>query len=344
MRQFHIFIHKEMSRMKHLVLLLVILAATSCGTHKNKLRVDVSDINVPDIKMHRYDQDLFRVRLTNLSQDLKSIRNEYPFFLGTNLDDPGNLASMKDYLEDPRNTEFQKDVALKFKDLSSLEKELTDGFRHIRYYFPQIRIPRVYTYISGGDYDNPIRLADSVLLIALDCYLGKDYKPYLTDGVPLYKAARMIPEQIVPDCMRTMAAEVFRQDPANLTLLEQMTEAGKSLYLLQAFIPDLPGDLLMKYSADQYEWAVKNESHVWAAIIDNRMLYSTEGKSLRMFMADGPYTPEFSKESPSRLGEWIGFQIVRSYMNENDVSLKKLLEQKDAQQLLQLSGYKPERE
>ncbi|HSN49735.1 MAG TPA: hypothetical protein VLR52_00790, partial [Bacteroidales bacterium] len=266
-------------------------------------------------------------------------------FLKANLDDPSNLSSMKDYLDDPRNIEFQQAVATQFKDLSGLEKELTDAFRHVKYYFPKIRIPRVYTYISGGDYDYPIRLADSVLLIAIDCYLGKDYKPYATDGIPLYKAERMIPGQIVPDCMRVMVQTVCQQDPANLTVLEVMTEAGKRIYLLEAFMPGLSGDLLMKYSKPQYEWAMKNESHIWAAIIDNRMLYSTEGRNLRMFMADGPFSSEFSKESAPRLGEWIGLQIIRSYMQENqDITMQQMIGEKDAQRILKMSAYKPGKE
>ncbi len=332
--------------MKHLKYLsLVVVVLCSCGLHKNRLTIDVSDIPVPEMKIHRYDLDLFKVKTIDLGPGLKAIQKDYPFFLGTNLDDPSNLSSMKDYLEDPRNIDFQQAVAKQYTDLSGIEKDLTMAFRHIKYYFPQIRIPRVYTYISGGDYENPVRLADSVLLIAIDCYLGKDYKPYAKDGIPLYKAERMVADQIVPDCMRVMVQTVCPQDPANLTLLELMTEAGKRLYLLEAFLPDVSGGLLMKYSKPQFDWVTKNESHIWAAMIENRMLYSTEGRTLRMFMADGPFSTEFSRESAPRLGEWIGLEIVRSYMQENrDISLVQMIGEKDAQRILKLSGYKPDKD
>jgi hypothetical protein len=63
-----------------------------------------------------------------------------------------------------------------------------------------------------------------------------------------------------------------------------------------------------------------------------------------MFLSDGPYTMEFSKDSPSRLGEWIGLQIIRSYMQKNpDVTLQMMLQETDAQKILTLSGYKPEK-
>lgn len=322
----------------------LLLISSGCSRNDDRTDADISEINIAAVKIHRYDADLFRIDISDLSSSLKQIKNEYPFFLATNLDDPANIASMKEYLENPRNREFSEAVKAKYSDISGIERDLTEAFRHVKFYYPDFRIPRVYTYISGGDYDNPVSLNDSVILIALDDYLGKDYKPYLSDGIPVYKTERMIPEQIVPDCMRAVASVLFPENPDNMTLLEQMTEAGKREFLLKSFIPDIPGDIMMRYPKEQFEWAKENESHVWAAIIENKMLYSTEGRTLRTFLADGPFTPEFSKASPPRLGEWIGYGIVRSYMIENsDIQLPELLGEKDAQKILQHSGYKPEK-
>jgi len=53
---------------------------------------------------------------------------------------------------------------------------------------------------------------------------------------------------------------------------------------------------------------------------------------------------EFSKDSPPRLGEWIGLQIIRSYMQKNpEVTLAMMMQETDAQNILTLSGYKPEK-
>jgi uncharacterized protein YjaZ len=87
---------------------------------------------------------------------------------------------------------------------------------------------------------------------------------------------------------------------------------------------------------------MKNEGHVWAAIIENRMLYSNDGRVVRVFTTDGPFTSEFSKESPPLLGSWIGWQIVRKYMERNtEVSLSQLLQETDSQKILSMSKYKP---
>jgi hypothetical protein len=60
-----------------------------------------------------------------------------------------------------------------------------------------------------------------------------------------------------------------------------------------------------------------------------------------MFFGDGPFTQTYSNDAPSRLGEFYGLNIVRSYFSDHDISLQDLMEQSDLQGLFQESGYKP---
>lgn len=324
------------------VILLVVLL-TSCTQQGDKrTHIDVSKIVLPEVKIHRYDVDLFKVSPADLANGLTSIKNEYNLFLGTNLSDPVKLEEMRSYLTNERNLDFYRACESKYRDLSGLEKEMTTAFRHFRYYYPDGQIPVVFSYISGGDYDNPVQVTDSAMIIALDTYLGRDFKPYQADGVPLYRILRMTPDNILTDCMKALADRVYQSNLQNSNLLGQMIEAGKKLYFTDAMIPDTPGNLKIGYTPAQFEWISKNESHIWAAIIENRMLYSTDNHLIRVFMSDGPYTQEFSKDSPPRLGEWIGWQIVKAYMNENpDITLNQLLQDNDPQAILTRSGYKP---
>ena len=304
----------------------------------------MSKITQTEIRIHRYDLDLFRVRPGRLQQDLEALKPSYRFFLDTDLGDAGKLGEMRAYLGNPRTIAFQAAVAGSYADIHLLEYDLTEAFRHFLYYYPGSKIPRVYAYISGGDYDFPIQFADTVLLIGLDNYLGKDFKPYASDGLPNYRILRMNPENILPDCMKVLSNITEPGQLPGNTMLEQMVEAGKRLFFIDAMIPASGDRYKIGYTQSQYDWIIKNEKHVWAAIIENRMLYATDGKLIRAFMADGPFTAEFSKEAPPRLGEWLGWQIVRKYMeNQPEVSLQQLMKEKDAQKILTTSGYKPEK-
>ena len=48
-----------------------------------------------------------------------------------------------------------------------------------------------------------------------------------------------------------------------------------------------------------------------------------------------------SKESPGRLGYWVGFQIVNQYMNNKSVSLQELMKNTNSQEILLKSKYNP---
>ena len=330
--------------------LLILLSITlfpffySCNWHKDRLKVDLSQLKIPQISINRYDEDLFKIPVSDLKKGLFSIQPKYLFFLGTDLNDTLKLAEIKTYLENPRTNDFHQAVHEKFLTLTSEEERLSDAFRHINYYYPSARLPHLYGYISGGDYENPVRLVDSIMIIALDCYLGSNFKPYLSDGVSQYKIHRMTPEYIVPDCIATMVNEICPVNSSAVTLLDQMVDAGKRLYLADAFQPSAPDSLKIGYSTGQYDWITKNESHVWAAIIDNSMLYTSMSEYARVFFSDGPFTASFGKESPPRLGEWIGWRIVKAYMDNNTkVTLQNLVMERDSQKILTLSGYKPEK-
>lgn len=327
-----------------LLALLLILVIAGCGTGHTRLDVDVSSVPLPDTKIHRYDLDLFKVDAGNLRPELERLKPDYRFFLETDLSDTAKLSDMRGYLLCPRNIEFHEAVVRQFSDVSSIEKDLNGAFRHFLHYFPQFRVPRVYAYISGGDYNYPVQLADSVMLIGLDNYLGKEFKPYAADGLPAYRTDRMVSGAVVPDCVRSLVNASFPEDMPGNNLLEQMINAGKRVYFTEAMIPATSDHLIIGYTPKQQEWIKSNEYNLWAAVIENRLLFTTDGKIIRSMMADGPFTAEFSKESPPRLGEWLGWQIVRRYMDKNPgTTLQELSAEKDFQKILSGSAYKPEK-
>jgi hypothetical protein len=331
-------------RLLSLLPVLGLILFTGCGSDKQRLDIDVSEVNLPEVIIHRYDVDLFKINSGQIQQRLESLKPAYRFFLDTDLTDPAKIANMTAYLDSPRNRGFYAAVDSVYPQITGLEKDLTLALKHYLYYYPGFQVPRIYSYISGGDYDYPVQFADTVMLIGLDNYLGTGFKPYVSDGLPAYRISRMTPAHVIPDCMKVLGKITYPEQFPGNTLLEQMVEAGKRMLFLDAMIPATEDRLKIGYSKEQYDWIVKHEAHVWAAIIENRMLYTTDGKLIRSFMADGPFTAEFSKDAPARLGEWLGWQIVRKYMQNNtDVSFLEVMLEKDAQKVLSRSGYKPEK-
>jgi len=323
---------------------IFLLSSCSCN-HKKEDKLDTPKIEKKvHIKINRYDKDLFSINKKDIQNELKRLKPKYSFFLDGDLNDKENLTQLTNYLNDPQMIKNYQEVQKKYADLASLEKEISDELSCFAYYFPDKRIPQVYTYICGMDFENPVIYADSVLLIALDMYLGRDYSLYTSYQLPNFIRYGMSKEYIARDCGDAIAKYYAYQDMKDATCLDQMLYDGKMLLFIDALLPEVSDTIKMKYSKKQVDWCNTNEAKMWAFFIDNKLLYSKDYGAYMKFFNDAPFTNAFGKDSPPRTGTWIGWQILRDYMRNNgQVNLKKMIEIKDAQRILQISKYKPKK-
>jgi gliding motility-associated lipoprotein GldB len=319
--------------------LLVLLVA---GCNENSSRPDVSGIDINPVKISRYERALFGINFADLPAGLDAIHQEYRFFLGDQYRDTLNLIRLNNFLRDPIIIGVYQQSEKVFPDLLPLENQLAQAFRYWKYYFPEAKQPKVYSFISGFYYESPIELYDSVLIISLDLFLGPDYEPYRAIGLPQYMIRRMGPEFLAPDCMKQIAISMLPESTSDRTLLDQMILHGKILYFLDQVLPEAPDSLKSGFTASEEKWSRENERMLWSLMIDNDLLYSTDPVMINKYIQDGPFTSGLPEESPAMLGRWLGWQIVRSYMKKNSgTTLKELFAMTDSQQILSDSRYKP---
>ena len=133
--------------------------------------------------------------------------------------------------------------------------------------------------------------------------------------------------------------------PKDKTLLAEMIYAGKELYLKDLILPKYTDSDKIGYTPEQIKWSEENEGYMWRYFLEDQLLYSTDSKLSNRFINPAPFSKfylEIDNESPGRVGAWIGWQIVRSYMKNNEVSLDQLL-QMDATEIFNQSKYKPKK-
>ncbi|MHC1706028.1 MAG: hypothetical protein AB9842_00765 [Bacteroidales bacterium] len=302
-----------------------------------------SDILPLKVKVHRYEKDLFTLDPSRLRSEVIRLMPAYPLFLGETPPDTASLMRLMDYLQDTLIQAIYKETDKKYPDLDTLESELGRAFANYGKAFPGFRPPVVYTYISGIDYENPVRLTDTSLIIALDMYLGPESRFYAQAGIPQFRTLQFTPAHIVPDVIKTMIFNQIPRDNNDKNLLEWMIFYGKMMLALDQIMPETPDYLKIAYLPEQLQWCRENEEKIWSFFIANKLLFTTDSKQIMNFIPDAPFTKGFSKESPGRLGWWVGWQIVRKFAEENqDISLPQLL-QITGQEILNKSGYKPER-
>lgn len=321
---------------------VIIIGLLSCQGGSGSRKADVSDVKIENIKISRYEQALFGIDKTNLKQELEKLQPSFPVFLDGDLSDSVNLKRIYDYLSDTMLVSVYRDCQAKYPGLTAFESEFTEALRHLKYYYPKETLPDVYTYVSGFDFEYPVQYFDGHLLVALDMYLGADYPRYRKLGLANYILRRFSSDYLIRDCMMAIAQSQTDNRKVGSALIDKMIVEGKKLWFVSAMMPDLPETILLDYTPAQLEWATRGESVVWAFLIENEMLYSTEMQHAQKLISDGPFTSYFGAESPSRLGVFIGYKIVSSFMNKKpDISLNQLMHNYNAQELLNSSGYKP---
>lgn len=318
-------------------ILIPIIFLISCKNN-NKLNIDVSAIKA-EVKIDRYEQDLFKLNMTKLAEGLKTLAAKYPIFVKDSLR-PEEINQLLSFTTDPNARQVYDDVTKKYPELGFLEVELSDAFKHIKFYFNKFEVPKVYTFITNVDYNNRVIYWNNNLGISLDLYLGQSY--YAKYGFPNYQSYLFRKESITTDCIGQVIETQFPFRGHKKDLMSYMIYHGKLLYLMDAIFPKLDDSLKIGFTGSQMKWCANNERHIWQYFIDKKLLYSTDDKSIRQFINDGPFTAPFTKESPARTGQWIGLQIVRAYMNENpEVTVQQLMNEEDVLKILTRSKFKP---
>ncbi|MBO4402505.1 MAG: hypothetical protein J5792_02305 [Bacteroidales bacterium] len=292
------------------------------------------------VRICRYEQALFNLPSDSLEEGLKKMRKDYDFFIGDN----PSVTDLKAYLNDPVIKNLYKDVQQKYADISDLEKGFQQAFARLQYHFPNFKAPRIYTIVSGMDFESPIIYVDTVLIIALDMYLGADYHYYKQMGeyLPNFVRRHLSKEYILSDCMKALSYQVIHSNNASANLLDDMILEGKRWMFSEIALPDAPDSLICLYTADQLRWAEINEYDVWSFLIQKNYLYGNDNLVARKLIGETPYTAYFGNSSPGNLGSWLGWQICRSWIAHNpQTPVTALFEEKVPQKILKESQYKP---
>ncbi len=320
----------------------------SCGNNeKTHEIIPVEGVQL-SLEVKRFEQDLFaRKEITAGTMD--SLRREYPDFfqafieniihIGA-IDEPVTGLYLQKFISDPNIDELYAFTEKKWNDFDRYAGELQNAFRQYHVLFPEKRIPRIITFISGFNYG--IVVDSSYLALGLDMFLGSDVKYYPLLAIPKYKMQQMNKENLVPAALNGWLTTEFELTDPSADLLTKMVHQGKILYTLKSLLPDTPDSLIFAFTQKKLDWCIENETQLWYYLVDNELLYSKEEKQSLRFLGDAPFVSGLPKESPGRAGQWLGYKIVQKYMNKYpETTIPQLFAIQDGKQILIKSKYKP---
>jgi len=331
---------------------LISLLLGACGRSK---KVDVSNIAV-DVKIERFDKEFDLMQTKPMAQQADYLKKKYGAFYhdfigmllqdgDINTNDTAYFKLLRRVFADKDYKPLKHDVDSVYPEMDKEQAELTDAFRHIKYYFPQKKMLRVIAYFSG--FETQIPVGDNYVGIGLDLFLGADsrFYPALTAAYPHYLSRNFNAQNICPRVVEGIAREdMFPENDSSKTLLSKMIYNGKIMYFMDMILPDIADTIKIGYTGEQLKWCRQFQSKIWAYFLEENLLYESDYPKIQKYLDPSPFTPGLGEknESAPKLGIWTGWQIVREYMSKHpEVTLPQLMNDNDAQKILNESKYRP---
>jgi hypothetical protein len=339
----------RLSYFNAIIIALLMTGMLSCK--RNPYRVNVSSIKA-GVEIKRLEKDLFGTDPDKIPSAVPELKKRYGSFLQIfsfvintgDVNDPMFGDLLVRFCTDKLNNEVYADVMQLYPDVEKIKKDLEDAFRHYLWYFPDKKVPAVFTCTTG--FNNSIITGDSILGIGLERYLGKNCEYYPKLEIYNYIAARMNSWNIVPDCIYAWGSTEWDFGSIKYStdnVLSEMIHEGKLKYFEKCLIPEISDTLLFGFTADQMKFCLNNESQMWQYLIEHDLLFSSDQMIIRKLTGEAPFTSYFTNESPGKAAIWMGFRIAESYMTKNkDADLEGLMKNTDFQGILRGARYNPQ--
>lgn len=335
--------------MKYKLLILICIVTTAISCNKNPYIKDVESIKV-DFTIQPFYKDILKSSEKYSKQQQAQLHAKYGSFyesfntrifkLGV-LTDTGYQKRLYDLLHEDWILELYKTTNKTFADTTIMYEKLHNAFQYYKYYFPKKQIPNMCSFIGGVQYS--IVIDSGMVAIGLDKYLGSDYPMYADMQISTFIKRNMYAEKIPTDVMRAITESEFPNALTEEYLLSKMIQQGRYMYFVKCMFPEESDSIIWGYTGKQLEFCKKSESEFWKYFVSTEnMLFSGDYMLIKRFVDDGPFTPVFTKDSPGKIGQWIGFKIVESFMKNNpNVSLEDLFSIQSSQEIMRRAKYNP---
>ena len=301
-------------------------------SNKKKINLEIEKIPLK-IKFDRFDLKFAEVN----KKEFQNFKKQYNFLFPIQFHDSLWIKRKDDSIQ----IMLQNEVNKVFPNLDKLEKESENIYKHLIYNFPSIKVPKFLTLINNVDYQSKIIFTDTIILISLDTFLGSTNKIY--NGIPNYIKSDMDKSRFGSILVDKIASSII-EAPSNRFFLDRIIYKGKILLLKDFIIPLSSDETKIGYNKEQINWAMQNEEYIWKYFIGNELLFKTDDDLTDRFIIPAPFSKfylEIDNESPGKIGQWIGWQILRSFRKKNpSIKISDILNL-SSEELFKKANYKP---
>lgn len=189
-----------------------------------------------------------------------------------------------------------------------------------------LKLPeRRYATVVYGRME-PILFVDSVMLIALNHYLGAGFEGY--GGWPVYRRAEKTPERLPYDLAEALVGTQYPYgaDGADATLLSRMVYHGALALAKMKLVPEATPAGALGYAPEELKWLEDHENELWQAIVAEKLLYDTSEATASRLINPTPAVRFGGAAYPGRAGRFVGYRVVCAYLRTHpDMPLADML-------------------
>ena len=334
--------------MKKLQITLLFLIFSLLGCEENNLLPNINKQDIVSVDNTRLDKLFYNgdeeVFHSEFLKYPELYENFYTKMIRAGSENELFNPLLKDTLTLPILREFLNDSTLKlvfkameeeFPDLTLQEEKISVGMSNYNSLFKRgIKEAKIGTFYSN--FNATVIENDHVIWIGLEMYLGGEneiIKMLPPNTFPQYYKQKMDKKFMISDVFFSFLMSHHYEHLGD-ELLARMLAFGKIAYLMDIILPFEEEENKFRYSKEELEWCNSNEINIWRYIVDEKLLYESDPTLVDPFFLEGPFTKNFGSESPSTIGIWLGYKMIRDYAENNDVSIIDIVKEKNMQKLL----------
>lgn len=220
---------------------------------------------------------------------------------------------------------FEPDVESRFTAIPAVETGLGGLRSSMAKELPSVKFPSHVVGIVSPYAQQVILASDTVVMIALNHYLGADYEGY--EGFDAYRRSLRKPERIPYDVAEAIVAVNYPFSSSTTpTVLNQLLYQGAIGEAVRRLVPDASDQSALAYDDVQWQWLLDNETNIWRRMVESDMLFSTDPTVADRLIAPSPATSIIHPEAPGRVGRFVGLRLVQNYLkNHPEATLAYIL-------------------
>lgn len=321
-------------KFKHIIFFsLLISVLLSCNS--NPLDINTKDVNI-SLNFVNLDSIFVNFSENELKKEIKKspilddeiLAYELGYCLEVGpLEDSGTVQRIKLFVQDPYISRVEQTIQKKFGNLSLVKKTIKEGMEHLNYHFPKGKFPQNIVFMNSR-FNSSIFCTEREIGVSLERYLGakekvieelpsQDFHQWIKDKMD----ARYLERDVLTGWISTHYVDIDNQN-----LAAAMISWGKIIYLTEAAFPKTDKSIIIRYTTDELKWAEDNEFAFWNYLVKEKLLFSNNEREYSNYLNFAPFTIGLPQKGPDRLGQYLGWKIIQSYMKAHPkTSLQELV-------------------